>query len=83
MTNYRILSTEFQLSQGVLTTYSLKPSKSGSPNRHIVVDTKIVLHPVLRLALQCMLGSDRKHELLSYIAMTYGHAEPTLFFEAK
>ncbi len=63
--------------------YDAWPSKSGLPKRHVVVTLP---HPVVnemgRVTLQAILGSDRKRELLSWLAITKDlNPEPTLFFE--
>lgn len=56
-------------------------SKSGLPHRHVVVTLARDVTTLERIALQAMLGSDRKHELLSFLDMQKGMEKPTLFFE--
>lgn len=80
--NYEILRTFTQLHDMALASKTEAASKSGLPNRHIVVNLGRPVHsPLERLMLQAFLGSDRKHELLSYMALVNGHSAPTLFFE--
>lgn len=58
------------------------PSKSGLPHRHIIVKVNsLVLARLDKITLQLILGSDRKHEMWSYLASVAGHPNPTLFFE--
>lgn len=72
----------------VTTTYSVTSSKTAG-HYHIVVyinrsNTGIAWTPEKKLLLQCLLGSDRKHEMWSYIShQLYGHPHPTVFFENK
>lgn len=56
-------------------------SASGPPHRHIVLVLKRELSPMMRIALQASLGSDRKRELLSMQRACAGNPHPTLFFE--
>ncbi len=80
--NYEILRANLQVVDGVLASKKVAVSKSGLPNRHVVVKLgRPVLNPLERLLYQALLGSDRKHELLSYLALCGGHAAPTMFFE--
>lgn len=58
------------------------PSKNGYPRRHITVRVGRDLTPLERIALQAILGSDLKRELLSWARLTAGNnPNPTLFFE--
>ncbi len=62
------------------------PSKGG--NTHItvkVVGHGLTISPLERVALQAMLGSDRKRELLSLLRIWKPEANrpPTLFFEVQ
>jgi hypothetical protein len=58
------------------------PSMSGRPGHiHMRVQLRIALTTMERLALQAMLGSDRKHELLSLAMYKAGEQRPTLFLE--
>lgn len=59
------------------------PSKSGLPNRHIVVEMPYYLNPLERIALQAILGSDPKRELLSYISLKDDAETPTIFAEKR
>lgn len=63
----------------------ITPSRSGLPCRHVVVRLeRPVSGPLERLLLQSVLGSDRLHELLSWLAVTKGTTPyPTVFFEPK
>jgi len=65
------------------------PSKSGLPHRHCTVKIRVPANrqtygiPTIheRLALQAMLGSDRRCELLRYMRWTFGDPHPILFLE--
>ena len=60
------------------------PSKSGAPGKfHITVALNQDVTPLERIALQAILGSDRKRELLSFIELANGDKTPTLFLEKK
>lgn len=69
---------------GLFHAYVSNPSKSGLPKRHVVVImTRDVVDATERVMLQALLGSDRKRELLSYLAINFGNTpHPTVFFEA-
>jgi hypothetical protein len=58
------------------------PSKSGMPKRHVVVTLMSgkTFTPLERIAFQACLGSDRKHELLSLLAVPT-NPKPTCFYE--
>lgn len=58
-----------------------KPSKSGLPKRHIHVRLTHTIDAQERIMLQAILGSDRKHEAYSFLALCEGHTNPTMFFE--
>jgi hypothetical protein len=62
---------------------SIKPSPSGKAGRfHITVTlSRPVKDAFERIALQALLGSDRKHETLSWRAALAGMPNPTVFFE--
>lgn len=64
-------------------TYTCTPSKSGLPKRHVVVTMHRPINSELeRVLLQAILGSDRKRETLSFIAIDKDiNPKPTLFFE--
>jgi hypothetical protein len=57
------------------------PSKSGGVRKHITVTLVREVTPLERIALQAVLGSDRKREVLSLIRVFQGDENPTLFFE--
>lgn len=58
------------------------PSASGGAHKHIVVTLGNHVTPITRIALQAMLGSDLKREMLSYGRLLTGSSpHPTLFFE--
>ncbi len=57
------------------------PSKSGYPKMHIIVTMELWVTNEERILLQACLGSDRKHELLSFLAMKQGNPHPSVFFE--
>jgi len=71
------------------TLTSVQPSKSGLPNRHAIVGVNIPktrggeLSLMERLALQTMLGSDRRCELLRYMRFCFKDPNPVLFLEKK
>lgn len=51
---------------------------------HVYIEAPRELTPVLRIALQACLGSDRKRELLSLARILFRvPRDPTLFFEDK
>ncbi len=58
-------------------------SKSGYPKCHVTVTMNRVVTNGERILLQAVLGSDRLHELLSYLASRQGHTHPTVFFERR
>jgi len=60
-------------------------SRSGYPKRHLVVVLNKKITSVMeRLALQAILGSDRRREANSLRRnLLYGEQTPTLFFEVK
>lgn len=68
---------------GFVSGYSERPSKSGEPgHRHIIVSTPLVVEtPLMRIALQAILGSDWKRELWSLKRLQEHDAIPTLFYE--
>ncbi len=65
--------------------FERSPSPSGKPDRfHIRVKCKRNLtDDNERVALQALLGSDRKHEILSWKAAWSGVIGVTVFFERK
>jgi hypothetical protein len=66
---------------GMVSGYSVRPSKSGGERRHITVKVPLKITPLERIALQAILGSDWKRELFSLDRLNRGDAVPTLFFE--
>jgi hypothetical protein len=56
---------------------------SRSGNTHIIVTLKTAITPVERIALQTVLGSDRRREAHSLRRVLKGERNPTLFFEKK
>ena len=57
-------------------------SSSGKPNHwHVALVFNDALEPAARIAIQASLGSDRKHELLSIIALLGGNPIPTVLFK--
>ena len=54
-------------------------SKSG--NKHVRITLPISVGPLERIALQAMLGSDPKREILSVFALRDGETTPTVLFE--
>lgn len=64
------------------TTYRLRPSPSGTPGRfHATVVLSREVMTLERICLQALLGSDRLHELLSWVSYSNGNKTPTVFFE--
>lgn len=55
------------------------PSKSGGEHLHVVVYLAEPLPVEARIALQAILGSDPKHELLTLLDTCGGKREPVLF----
>jgi len=74
--NYDIVD-RFAGIQNVFTT----PSRSKPEGKHIVVILYNKITPLERIALQAILGSDRRREGHSIIRLQDGDREPTLFFE--
>lgn len=64
-------------------TWSKGPSKSGYPKCHVVVQMHYDVTNEQRILLQACLGSDRLHELLSYLASKSGNPAPSVFFEKR
>lgn len=64
-------------------TWKQTPSKSGYPRCHVVVDLHYDVSDKERILLQACLGSDRLHELLSYLASKSGNPAPSVFFEKR
>jgi hypothetical protein len=64
-------------------------SKGGHAHVYVTCDwlatVPIKLRPIIRIALQACLGSDRSHELLSLLTAAYhqSDAPPTVFFEVQ
>lgn len=79
-TNFDIVDSVYGIDQVTETT-----SRSGkSGNSHIVVTLKTPLKSVLeRIALQAVLGSDRRREAHSLRRSFQGEQNPTLFFEKR
>lgn len=61
-------------------TFIEQPSKSGLPNRHIIIrlNRSYILDDIERVAWQAVLGSDRVREMLSLFRIMGGDARPTL-----
>lgn len=59
------------------------PSRNGGEGRHIVVTLPEDVTELERAALQAVLGSDRKRELLTIMAHFCGINGQTVFFEKK
>jgi hypothetical protein len=68
-----------------------EPSRSGLPHRHIVVNVTVsknegtngVPSEPEKMALQTMLGSDRRCEILRYMRWRQHDPHPTLFLEKR
>lgn len=75
------LAYDFARRLGMVDGYSAGPSKSGGERRHITVRVPLKVTPLERIALQAILGSDWRRELLSLDRLNRGDAVPTMFFE--
>lgn len=63
---------------------TIYPSSSGKRGHwHVLITFKKPIDPIMRIALQVCLGSDRVRELLSLCRVLNGSPIPTLFFENK
>jgi hypothetical protein len=75
----------FEFLQRVCPDYFLEhtetPSKSGFPNKHVVIKVRDELTDVSRLLLQCLLGSDINREIMNFsrLYMT-GDSDNVLMF---
>ena len=68
---------------GILST-SEGPSRSGkSGKRHIIVTLRTPVSPLERIALQAILGSDRRREAHSIRRLAQSDPNVTLFFEKR
>lgn len=60
------------------------PSRSGKRGRcHMVVNLKTNINPITRIAIQAVLGSDRRREAHSLRRVMAIDLNPTLFFEKE
>jgi hypothetical protein len=77
---YRII-----YSKGLVQSIRTRPSRHGLPRRHITITMKDpVSDPILRIAFQASLGSDRVRELLCLLRVTLiGELNATLFYEKR
>ena len=88
---YELFLAQIEVLKQILdvTEVSTYPSKSGLPCRHARVTVRIpktrggTLGVMERLALQTMLGSDRRCEILRYMRHCFNDPNPTLFLEKK
>ena len=69
--------------EDLVTGFDITPSQSGAPGHyHIVVRlSRPVKDAYERIALQCLIGSDRLRELLSWRNVVHQSGRPTVFFE--
>lgn len=58
-------------------------SKSGAPKRHVAIRLTKPLGVPERIALQAILGSDPKRELIGLIRYLSGQEEPSLLFKPR
>lgn len=65
----------------ILSAISDTESKSGEGHRHIIVTLPFDMDDWQRIAMQAVLGSDRKRELLSCGRVISGNLPATLFAE--
>ncbi|SRR6266404_6457966 len=61
----------------------IRRSSNRASHWHVEVTCSQGLNPAERIALQAILGSDRKRELLSLCRYFAGSRYPTLFFEER
>ena len=88
---YELFLAQIEVLKQILdvTEVSTYPSKSGLPCRHARVTVRIpntrggTLGAMERLALQTMLGSDRRCEILRYMRHCFNDPNSTLFLEKK
>ena len=88
---YELFLAQIEVLKQILdvTEVSTYPSKSGLPCRHVRVTVRNpktrggTLGAMERLALQTMLGSDRRCEILRYMRYCFNDPTPTLFLEKK
>lgn len=68
---------------GLACGISRKTMSKTSGNWHVVVTFSTFRpNPLERLALQAIMGSDRKREMWGFLRALYGDPRPTLFFES-
>lgn len=75
--NFQVLQREYK---SVHVSYD-KPSKSGLPRRHIIVQMPWRLRDIERIAWQGALGSDPMRELISCIRLKRDCPKPIIFIE--
>lgn len=63
------------------TGHIVTPSRSKPEGRHITVHLNVSLTPMERIALQAVLGSDRRREAYSIERLKNDDVTPTIFFE--
>ncbi len=81
---FKVFKEQFELlNEMLLATFESKPSKSGGEHRHVIVTMPHKVTPLERIALQAMLGSDLKRELLSWHRVNTDTPDPTVFFESR
>jgi hypothetical protein len=90
---YELFKDQLEVLQQVVDAFVVRdtPSKSGLPKRHVVVSVRLPrsknpdgIPTVLeKLALQTMLGSDRRCELLRYVKYIFKDPHPILFLEPR
>jgi len=72
---------DFARQLGLVSSYSMRPSKSGGERYHVTARVPLKITPLERITLQAILGSDWRREILSLERLNKGDAIPTLFFE--
>lgn len=75
--NFEILQREYKPAQILYD----KPSKSGLPRRHIIIQMPWRLRDIERIAWQGALGSDPTRELISCIRLKRNIIKPIIFIE--
>ncbi len=90
---YQLFKQQLDVLQQIVEAVIVRqgPSRSGLPHRHIVVRVTVpkndgtngVPSEMEKLALQTMLGSDRRCEILRYMRWRQHDPHPTVFLEKK
>lgn len=82
--NWQIFKNQlkiFERNFGSIKSYSVKPSKSGLPKRHVRLLLPFTVTELQRIAFQAAFGSDLVREMISLARHRNGDDHPTLFLE--